>query len=531
MVNSRILRYILFLGLTLALVGCASSDDTSTSEASEETGEEQAAGGELTIAYSAQPSTLDPHMSQEIGPVDMMRHVYETLVTVDADYNVQPMLAESYEQSEDGKLYTFHLREGVLFHNGKEMKAEDVVASMNRWFEQTGSRDQFQDATFKEVDDYTVELVLEKPLSTTLTALSYNGPGFSAIMPKEVIEDAGAEGVNEFVGTGPYHLKEWEVDQYVHLEKYDDYQALEEPADGLAGKKEALIDDIYFKIVTDPSTRVAGILSGEYDLVHSVPNDDIEKLDSEEGIETNVYPNGYLVLQFNKQKGLFAEQEAREAVATGLNMDDILIGAYADERFYTPDHNMMMANLEALWSSDEGKDKYNVNDVEAAKALIEDTDYDGEPLTLLTTRDFDTQYNGAVVIKEQLEDLGLEVDLEIYDWATLIDKLSDPDEYDLFVMENVSSYDPTTNGFMRKGTPGWTDSAELDELVKEFRSKPTVEEAQAMFDDIQAWYWDYIPVVKIGDYMSVSAMRDTISDFQYQDGYIFWNVTIDKEEE
>lgn len=531
MVNSRIVKYILFLGLTLILVACSSADDTTTSDAAEneESDKEQVLGGELTVAYAAQPNTLDPHMTQERGVADMMRNVFETLITVDADYNVQPMLADSYEQSDDGKTYTFHLREGVHFHNGDELKAEDVVASMNRWFNEIGSRGQFNDASFKEIDDFTVVLELEEPLSTTLTALSFGGQGFAAIMPKEVIENAEASGVEEFIGTGPYQLNEWEVDQQVHLEKFDDYQGREEPADGLSGKREALIDDLYFQFVSDPSTRIAGILTEEYDVIHSVPYDDIEQLDNEENVETNVYPGGYFGLQFNKKNGLFTDQRAREAVATGLNMEDVLIGAYADDRYYMMDHNMMMDHQQTQWSSDAGKDKYNVNDPEKAKEILDELGYDGEEITLLTTRDHETQYNGSVVIKDQLESLGMNINLEIIDWATLLDRIRDEeDDYDFFVMENATSYDPVTNGFMNKNSPGWTNSKELDKLAKEFRRKPTLEEAQDMFDDIQAWYWDYIPMIQVGEYKSASAVRDTVNNLQYQDGYIFWNTTIDE---
>src|SRR5699024_2071765 len=136
------------------LVACSS--DSAESDAAGDG--EAAEGGEIKVAYSAQPPVLDPQVGTAIITAEIMGHVFEPLLTTDSDYNIKPSLAESWEQSEDGLTVTFNLREGVLFHNGEEMKADDVVASMNRWKDGAGGRGQFDDAVFEEVDDYTVEL-------------------------------------------------------------------------------------------------------------------------------------------------------------------------------------------------------------------------------------------------------------------------------------------------------------------------------------------------------------------------------------
>src|SRR5699024_5966228 len=122
----------------------------------------------------------------------------------------------------------FKLREGVTFHNGKELTSEDAVASMNRWKDSLGSRGVFTDAEFKEIDKYTLELQLPEPLSVALTVLSYSNGGFAAIMPKEIIENAPEEGITEHIGTGPFEFVEWKQDQYIHLTRYDDYVPREE---------------------------------------------------------------------------------------------------------------------------------------------------------------------------------------------------------------------------------------------------------------------------------------------------------------
>src|SRR5690625_2856973 len=193
---------VALVSLVLAACGSGSSDEPATDSGdSGDSGDaEVTTGGEIRVAYSAQPPSLDPHVSTAIITAEVMGHVFEPLLTTDANYNVKPSLAESYEQSEDGLTITFNLREGVLFHNGKEMKAEDVVASMNRWKDGPGGRGQFGNAEFVEVDEYTVDLVMEEPISTALVAMSQGTSSFAAIYPKEEVENADETSIQNFIG-------------------------------------------------------------------------------------------------------------------------------------------------------------------------------------------------------------------------------------------------------------------------------------------------------------------------------------------
>src|SRR5699024_6734014 len=133
--------------------------------------------------------------------------IFEPLVTLNENHEPQPMLAESYELSEDGKTYTFVLREGVKFHNSKEMKSDDVVASMDRWASTVGTVDvNIGEHEWKIIDDYTVELNVREPSNLVPSYLSALVE-MPAIMPKEINEEADETGVKEFIGTGPFKLE------------------------------------------------------------------------------------------------------------------------------------------------------------------------------------------------------------------------------------------------------------------------------------------------------------------------------------
>src|SRR5699024_7612907 len=143
------------------------------------------------------------------------------------------------------------------------------------------------DVTFKEVDDYTVVAEVPEPSLMTIAIMAGHDQ-FAAIMPKEVVEEVGEDTINEPIGTGPYSLEDYKADQYIHLTKYDDYQARTEPASGLAGERKALTKDIYYHIVPDISTRIAGMQSGEYDAATAIPHDNVQQLESTDGVDIQV---------------------------------------------------------------------------------------------------------------------------------------------------------------------------------------------------------------------------------------------------
>ncbi|MDF2662126.1 MAG: putative secreted protein, partial [Paenibacillus sp.] len=245
-------RHLLLVGLVAALFavwGCSdkSSTDPGSGNASSGTAGDtagQAVATDLKYPLSQTIPTLDPHLSLGGSNATVVLNVFEGLFAFNSKYEPVPMLAESYELSADGKTYTFLLRKGVKFHNGKEMKAEDVAASLNRWKDKAArAKSSFGDSQFAVQDDYTVLLNLKNPQNDTLAQLSHV-LNFAGIMPKEVIDSAAPEGVNAYIGTGPFKIVEWKKDQLVHVTLFEQYQSLKTAADGFSGKKEALVNYI-----------------------------------------------------------------------------------------------------------------------------------------------------------------------------------------------------------------------------------------------------------------------------------------------
>lgn len=499
--------------------------ETNEEETDEEAEEEPESGGELRIAINAQPPTIDPLLTTATIARDVALQIFEPLVTINANLQPQPMLAESYELSEDGKTITFHLRKGVTFHNGKEMTAEDVVASMKRWQEYSSrAKAAFSEAEFVAEDDYTVLLNMPAPNRTAFSVLS-SSTQFPAIMPKEVVESAGADGVTEFIGTGPFKFVEWKQDQYIHLTKNENYTPSEAPSDGPSGKREALVDDVYFIIATDSSTRIAGMQSGEYDIANAIPFNNYDIIENDDRIEAYMQPSGFNLIVFNKKQGPFAHQKIRQAVAAALDIDAILQASFNNEKFYELNPGIMLKN-QTDWYSDAGNENYNQKDPEKAKQLLAEAGYNGEPVTFITSREYEDFYNSSVVVKEQLEAIGMTVNIEVFDWATVVEKQGDPAAYDAFITGFGINTDPTQFLFLdsKNEWAGWTNSEDIDRILDEIRGATSDEEAKAKAAELQKVIWEYVPVLKFGDKNFFYAVSKDIEGFQDVIGMMLWNV-------
>ncbi len=509
-------RRLLSLVLVVGLVGCSTTSN-------------EGAGNDantLDVAYMAQPATIDPHTSNTSATSDIARNIFEQLVAFDENYEVAPLLAESYEEADDGKSITFHLREGVTFHNGKEMTADDVVASMERWRGLSGKAIAFlSESEFVKEDDYTVVLKMDKPLTIAKYIIAMSTT-FAGIMPEETVESADeATGIKEFIGTGPFKFVDWKQDQHIKLEKYEDYQSPTGEASGLVGKRVALVDQLTFHFVQDSSTRTAGIQTGEYDVVMNIPPDNVEQLKGDPNLQLHIDPLGYLTSIFNKKQGLFTDQKARQAVNLAVDKEEVMLSAYTSEEIFTLEHGLLSEDY-VNWHNDAGIEEYNAYDPERAKQLLQEAGYNGEPIRIITTRDYEDYYNGGVVLQQKLEQIGANVELEVYDWPSLLEKRTDENAYDLYMMGFLHATDPTQIQYLdsRYDFPGWTDHAVFDELLDELVVAPTPEEAKEIFAKLQAENWAYLPAIKYGDYKRAHATRQNVSNFQFFHGPVFWNV-------
>lgn len=523
--------------IAIGLMGCGSDGESQDTEQGQNNAQEendhdegsQTTGGTLNIAHGQQPNTIDPLVTTATATAYSAKPIFESLLTLNENYEVEPMLAESYEVSEDGKTITFKLRQGIKFHNGEEMDADDVIASLNRWLDMsTIAKSSLVGPEWEKVDDETVALHIEQPSSIALFVVADQNQ-MAAIMPKDIVESAEATGVQEYIGTGPFKFVEWKTDQYIHYAKFEDYQPRTEPASGLAGEKLALVDDLYWNFVDDESTRISGLISGDYDISIGIAHDNIEQVEKTEGIEPEIWTFGMELLVFNKKNGLFQDVKARQAVNMALDKESVLLASFGNEKFFELEHGLYQPNM-TDWYSEAGKDLYNPKDMDKAKALLEESDYNGEEVVILTSREYPHYYNAAVATQQQLESIGMNVKLDIYDWATLLDRRSDPELWDIFFTGWDTQIIPHQYAFLdsKAEWAGWTNNAEIDRLLEEIGKAESQDEAKALTDELQTVFWNDLPVINLGLFNNTDAYSEKVTGFKNFIGPVFWNVSIEE---
>lgn len=539
--KKRILAIILTTGMVITgLAGCgkANSDalaDTVQSSIEESEPVVDTGTGELDTelhyAVNAEPQTMDISRNTAIiSRMIMKGTVFESLLTMDANYTPTPELCESYDVNDDATQYTFYLRKGVKFHNGQEMTADDVVASMNKWIDTfSTAKDLVGDARFEKTDDYTVVINLTSSCAT-LPELIADGLQVAVIVPKSIIEsgldDDGM--MKEFIGTGPYKFVEWKSNQYIYLTKFDEYSPYGEQgkASGWSGYKEASIKDIYYEFVTDAATRVAGIQTGEYDLAYNLPQDSYMELKNNPDVNLKLENSGYIGCIFNKKAGLGANETFRQACAYALDMEAILTVAYGSSEFYTLNSSYVFKS--SSWYSDKGDNRYNTKDIDKCHELLDEMGYNGETFTLLVTTDYQDMYNTGVAIAQQLNEAGIKTELLPVDWSTLFEYRADENKYTAFITTFSSPAVPSIFICYSPSWAGWTTDDKVAELCTEINSATSRDEAYAKWEELQDYSWDYIPLIKIGDYSYLEASSTKLSGVDYFEGPVIWNAVLYK---
>src|SRR5262249_4225983 len=216
-----------------------------------------------------------------------------------------PQLAEGHETLDGGKRYLIRLRKGVRFHNGKELEAADVVASLRRW----GAVSSTGKTIFKGVEAIeakgpsTVEIRLREPSVILPVVLGAIGP-FAAIYPKEIVDASGEGPLKELVGTGAFRVAEHRPDRHVKLVRFDGYVSRQETPSGLAGQRTAYLDEVYFLPVPEEATRYAGLQSAEYDYAQQLRPDHYDGLRTSSLAPVVAKPYGWAVLVLNMKQGL-----------------------------------------------------------------------------------------------------------------------------------------------------------------------------------------------------------------------------------
>jgi len=469
-------------------------------------------GGTLRVAITGDPPTLDPHTSTAVIVLEVTSHIAEYLYVRDAEGLVQPMLATALPTvSDDGLTYTIPIREGVPFHNGQVLNADDVVASLDRWRTIGTGRTYLSGAEISAIDPHTVQIVLPEPVGVLTSVLGWS-EGAAVIYPASLIEEAGEQPIDAPIGTGPYKLKEWRRGQEVVLERFDDYVGLDSDPSGDAGRKNAYLDEIRFIAVPDAATRQAGLESGEYDVNYRAAASDLELIEASDRMYAWMMRPGYnYIAVLNHASPIMQDPNVRRALAAAIDVYPLVLGAFGNDEVFAITPSIVPREYGAMHNDQAGVDLYNLGDVELAAALLADSSYDGTPIRWLTSRDYDYQYRGTLIAVDQVSAVGFDSEIIVRDWATTVSIRSDPTAWDVFIGNFTIAPEPEMIAYL---TPTYLNSyggsPEFRDAMERLAKTTDVTERQRIWGEGQQAFYEDAGAIQMANTFLLNAYSSDV---------------------
>lgn len=506
---------------TLALAATAACSSGST-------GNSEGGGGSdtLHVRMGGSPISSDPFQQISTFPWLVLGNVYEGLVSLDDEYNPIPMLASSWEVNDGGTEYTFQLRTDAVFQNGDKMTADDVKYSLDYYRENAfRSSDLASVESVEVVDGETVKVTLANSWGNFLVALGYRvGP---VIVPEGSADDNGL--VTTPIGSGPYKIDSYS-DAKVELTKFEDYVPIDEPASEFGGKKEAQVEHIVFDVVEEPQTAMAGMQTGDFDIVTDLDGLNAEQADAIPGwsvdqVTGTVLANAYI----NAGDDGLPDAQIRRAMFAAIDTQTILDQVYSGagtltHSFISPVVSWYDKEAAEYWPYDGG--------VEQAKELLADSDYDGEAIEVISG--IPEQHDAAVVMGQNLEEAGFTVNLTKLDYPAYQDRLNKGDFQ--IAATGTAARVPVDSLFAE----WYCDGGELDkrfgfcdpkydEMYENAISTMEADDRNAQFAEMERYLKDQAVYFPWQFQPTIAAVSDQVQGFRNApSGFLpFWDVSLD----
>jgi peptide/nickel transport system substrate-binding protein len=338
-----------------------------------------------------------------------------------------------------------------------------------------------------------------------------------------VIDAAGDGQIKQYIGTGPFKFVEHKPDRHVRLARFDGYQPRAEAPNGYGGRRTAYVDEIFFLPVPDIAIREAGVQTGEYHYAQQLKPDAYERLRKLPEVEPVVVkPYGWATAILNAKQGVMTNKKLRQAFQARLDIEPMMQAAMGHPDFYRLDPGVFFP--EQAWHSKAGGELYNQRNKEKARQLLKESGYQGQPIRWIVTREYEYHYKPALVAKAQLEEVGFKIDLQVMDWATVVQRRVKPELWDVFSTGMSFSAEATTASQLLCEYPGWWCNPEKETLMQGLAKETDAKKRLAIIDKIQALFYEDAARMRLGDYFRMDLRRKELRGYEPGPRMHFWNV-------
>ena len=504
-----------------------------------------AADKTITAVMHSDLRVIDPILTTAYITRDHGYMVYDTLVATDSNFKIEPQMAD-WKVSDDKLTYTFPLRDGLKWHDGTPVTAEDCVASLKRWAKVDGMGQKLMDftASLEATDAKTITLKLKEPYGLVLDSIGKPSSRVAFMMPKRLAETPPDKPIPEQIGSGPFKFVQAEFQPGVKAVyvKNKDYVPRKEPASWTAGGKVVKVDRVEWVTMADAQTAMNALQSGDIDFVENPSFDTLSILEADKDIKVETLNKfGFQTLgRMNFLYPPFDNIKVRQAALLAINQKQVLDALVGNPKYYKTCVAFFICDT-PFASEIGGETLAKGGDMAAAKKALAESGYDGTPVVIMAPGDVTTLKAQPVVVAQQLRDAGFKVDLQATDWQTVVtrrasQKAPKDGGWNMFFTNWVSAdvSNPIANlsiGGQGKngGWFGWADDPKIEQLKDAFVRAPSLDEQKKIASDIQKEAYEQVIYIPLGQYQGPSAWRKSLTGVL--DGPatpIFWN--IDKSE-
>jgi peptide/nickel transport system substrate-binding protein len=513
-----------------------------------------------THASASDPKTITAVMHADVKIFDPIVNtaditsyfalmVFDTLFSLDQNLVPQPQMVGNYKISADGLTYTFVLRDGLKFHDGTPVTAEDVVASLKRWWVKDGGGQIIQKFSkeLTAVDNKTFRLVLNQPYGLVLDTLAKPDANVPVIMPKRLAFTDANQAVAEIVGSGPFKFvkDEWVPGSKVVFAKNTEYVPRSEPANGFSGGKVVKVNRVEWVVLPDPQSAIQALNRGQIDFIEQPPVDLLPLLRANKDVRVEfMSPLGTQgILRLNHLQPPFTDVRARRAMQWLVNQRDFMTAAIGgDTSLWKVCGSFLICDQPMAFQ--DGADMLNQdipNEQRAAKAkeLLQQAGYKGELVVLLDPVNNPRFHAANLVFSEALKKAGVNVQLDAMDWGTLVTRRTKKDPvgqggWSIFFTSNGGlegsnpAFNISTSAGCDKAWWGWPCDPKLEELRSQWALATTLEARKKVAQQIQVRATEDVIYIPWGVWKSPSAMRTSLKNLlKVPDSIVFWNVEKD----
>jgi peptide/nickel transport system substrate-binding protein len=501
---------------------------------------QRAAARALRLVPHADVANFDPIWSSAYIARNAGLLVWDMLYGMDANLKVQRQMVEAEDVSADGLVWTFRLRPGLKFHDGEPVRADDAVASINRWAarDSMGQMIKAIENELAALDDRTFRWVLKKPYPKMLLALGKIITPCCFVMPARIAATDPFKQISEHVGSGPMRFikDEWTPGARAVFEKFADYVPRSEPASWLAGGKRIVSDRVEWITIADPATAAAALQNGEVDWLELPLPDLVPALRQNHNVAVDIQdPLGNIgTLFFNHLFPPFNDVRARRAFLMAMSQADYMRAYVGDDTMWKPLPGFFTPGT-PLYTEEGGEILKGPRNLDAAKRLLAESNYAGEPIISMAAQDLAHHKAWGDVTADLLTRLGVKVDYAALDWGTVVARRAQksPPGHGGWHIFHTSFYgvdcvDPTNKLLRANGDKaffGWPNIPDVEAEIAAWYDAKTLDEEKLIARRLNKAALENVVYAPLGMYLRYFAWRKNVGGIAQGPLPFFWGVS------